>query len=131
MKSVHHITLKAHVAKIWGWDESTQDAFFKEDFESGQIQTLRVFNHPIGYLQLKHENNAVFIVNILILPEFQNRKLGSAIIKDLIGKCRAKGVPLKLGVFKVNTRAKGLYDSLRFQVYGENETHYMMSLEPG
>ena len=131
LKNVHHITLKAHVSNIWGWDEGTQDAFFKEDFESGHIQVIRALDQPVGYLQLNEEVSVIFIINILILPEFQNQKLGSTIIKGLISKARAKGVPLKLGVFKVNPRAKNLYESLGFQVYAENETHYMMSLDPG
>ncbi|MEK2688465.1 GNAT family N-acetyltransferase [Bdellovibrio sp. GT3] len=130
LKNVHHITLKPHVEKIWGWEETRQDAFFKEDFESGQIQLLRAFNQLVGYLQLNEENGTLFIVNILILPEFQNRKLGSAIIKDLIVKYGAKGVPLKLGVFKINTRAKCLYEALGFKIDGESETHFSMSLLP-
>ena len=128
LRNVHHITLRPHVEKIWGWEETRQDGFFKEDFESGQIQVLRAFNQSVGYLQLNEENGTLFIVNILILPEFQGRKLGSAIIKDLIAKCGAKGVAIKLGVFKVNTRAKCLYESLGFEVDGETETHFLMSL---
>lgn len=42
LKNVHHISLREHISKIWGWDESKQDAFFKEEFESGLIQIIQV-----------------------------------------------------------------------------------------
>lgn len=130
LKNVHHTTMKEHVKKIWGWSDSVQDDFFKKDFESGQIQIIRTFNQSVGYLHLNQENDALHIVNILILPEFQNQKLGSAIIKDLATQSRTSGQLLRLGVFKVNTRAKSLYDSFGFQTYEETETHYLMQLKP-
>jgi ribosomal protein S18 acetylase RimI-like enzyme len=130
LKQVHHLTLKQHVEKIWGWDEKAQDGFFKEDFKSGQIRIIRFSNQPVGYLQLSPQNSILHLVNILILPEFQNRKLGSTIIKDLIEKYCTTGKKLRLGVFKVNTRAKALYESLNFRTYDETETHYLMEFKP-
>ncbi|OFZ30110.1 MAG: hypothetical protein A2622_09670 [Bdellovibrionales bacterium RIFCSPHIGHO2_01_FULL_40_29] len=130
LKTVYHITLKEHVAKIWGWDETTQDNLFNEDFESGQIQIINSSNGPVGYLQLKQDDVAIYIVNILILPEFQNQKFGASIIKDLISTAIAARLMLRLGVFKVNTRAKSLYSSLGFQLYSETETHYLMQINP-
>jgi len=130
LRDVHHMTLKEHVLKIWGWDQTKQDDFFREDFESAQIQIIQAFSNDIGYLQLNLEKNILHIVNILILPEFQNRGLGSEIIRDLIAKSRIKSCMLKLGVFKINTRAIGLYKTLGFKVCGESKTHFMMQLQP-
>lgn len=128
LKDVHHITLRSYVERIWGWDDKVQDEFFRKDFESGQIQIIRAFNKTVGYLQLNEEEGVVNIVNILILPEFQGRKLGTEIIKDLIDKSVVAKQILRLGVFKINTRAKKLYDSLGFVTKGESETHFLMEI---
>ncbi len=128
LKNVHHQTLKEHVFKIWGWNELEQDKFFSDDFETGQLQLIKFLGKPVGYLQLNQSPSEIYIVNVLILPEFQNQGLGSQIINDLILKAKNAGQSLKLGVFKVNTRAKNLYVSLGFKTYEETETHYLMRL---
>lgn len=128
LKNVHHRTLKEYVSKIWGWEETAQDEFFARDFESGQIQIIKSSSISVGYLQLNEQKSEIHIVNILILPEFQNRGLGTQIIKNLVVKARNSGKTLKLGVFKVNTRAKSLYESLGFKTYDESETHYLMRI---
>jgi ribosomal protein S18 acetylase RimI-like enzyme len=130
LKNVHHVTLKEHVTKIWGWSDDKQDAFFKEDFQSGQIQIILAANQPVGYLQLNQQDDVIQIVNILILPSFQNRKIGSKIINDLIAKSKKEKHIIELGVFKVNTRAKKLYEMLGFETTGETETHFVMRLNP-
>lgn len=128
LKNVHHQTLKEHVSGIWGWDELEQDKFFSEDFQTGQLHLIEGSGKSVGYLQLNQSPSEIYIVNLLILPEFQNQGLGSQIIKDLIVKAKKMGQSLKLGVFKVNTRAKSLYSRLGFKTYEETKTHYLMCL---
>lgn len=130
IKRVHHVTLREHVEKIWGWNEPAQDAFVQEDFESGEIQLIRSSKDSVGYLQVSRKDGVLNIVNILLLPEFQNRQLGSAIIKDLIVQSKTEKLSLRLGVFKVNHRAKSLYDKLGFKTYAETETHFLMQFVP-
>ncbi len=126
LKRVHHVTLRDHVSKIWGWENSAQDEFFKEDFDSGQIRVLDAFSESVGYMQLKLDSGALHLVNILILPEFQNRGIGTEVIKNLITESEKDGRVLKLGVFKINERARKLYESLGFKTYGETPTHFLM-----
>ncbi len=128
LKNVHHSTLKEYVSKIWGWEEQAQDEFFSRDFNSGQIQLIKASRDSVGYLQLNEQKSEIHIVNILILPGFQNRGLGTQIIKNLVVKARNSGQSLKLGVFKVNTRAKSLYERLGFETYDESETHYLVRI---
>ncbi|PIS11024.1 MAG: hypothetical protein COT73_06175 [Bdellovibrio sp. CG10_big_fil_rev_8_21_14_0_10_47_8] len=88
LKDVHHVTLKEHISKIWGWNESNQDDFFEEEFASGQIQIIKFSQADVGYLILHEDTNLVYIVQLLILPEYQNRGLGSQILRDLIEKTK-------------------------------------------
>lgn len=126
LKNVHHVTLKDHISKIWGWDESTQDEFFKEEFESGQIHVIQSLGNDIGYLILHENPDSLYVVELLILPQFQSRGLGTQILIDLRQKAKSLGIVMKMGVFKVNTRAKDLYLALGFKVCGETETHFIL-----
>jgi ribosomal protein S18 acetylase RimI-like enzyme len=87
--------------------------------------SVYAFSESVGYMQLKLDSGALHLVNILILPEFQNLGIGTEVIKNLITESEKDGRVLKLGVFKINERARKLYESLGFKTYGE--TH----LEPG
>lgn len=126
LKQVHHSTLKKHIAEIWGWNESDQDNYFKKDFENCELQVILYSDQKIGYLQLNREPGVLSIVNLLILPEFQGLGLGSEILRDLIDQAKENRLSLRLGVFKVNTRARKLYEKLEFQVDSETETHFLM-----
>ena len=62
---------------------------------------------------------------IEILPEYQNRGVGSAVIRDVLAQAQAEGLPVGLQVLKVNP-ARRLYERLGFNVVGETATHYLM-----
>ncbi|MBX3020263.1 MAG: GNAT family N-acetyltransferase [Bdellovibrionales bacterium] len=127
LKSVHHETLREHIEKIWSWNEAAQDDFFKKEFEFGQIKLIRAFNHAVGYLHVREQKHVVTIVNLLILPEFQRRGLGSQILLDILKNAKAGQRLVKLGVLKVNLDAKKLYETLGFKMYEETKTHFLMS----
>lgn len=131
LKNVHHTTLKEHITKIWGWDKTQQDQIFKQEFESGNIQVVSFAQKNIGYLQLKIEMDSIHLINILILSEFQGQGLGTEIMHDLIAKSKTENVTLKLGVFKINTGAKRLYEKLGFKTYSESDTHFYMRYNSG
>ncbi len=126
LKSVHHTTLREHIIKIWGWDEAFQDRYFHEHFHLQNVQLVSAFGSDVGYVELYRSANALSILNILILPEFQGRGLGREIIGDLVAEAASEGRFVKLGVFKVNTRARKLYEALGFRGVGETETHFLM-----
>lgn len=71
------------------------------------------------------ENGDLFINEISILKEYQNKGIGRKILEEQLKENRQKGIRTILQVFKDNS-AKSLYKKLGFKVYGETETHYQM-----
>lgn len=61
--------------------------------------------------------------NICILPEYQNRGIGSSILKDAINKNKSRSIVLR--VFKQNP-AQQLYKRLGFEIFDETKAHYKM-----
>lgn len=71
------------------------------------------------------EEGKMFINEISILKEYQNKGLGRKILEEQLDDNRKKGIITILQVFKEN-KAKSLYNKLGFKVYGETQTHYQM-----
>ena len=80
----------------------------------------------VGLLRVSERESALFIDQVEIVPDYQDRGIGTALINDLL----ARGRPVELGVLKVNDDARRLYERLGFRVTGETETHYNMRAEP-
>jgi ribosomal protein S18 acetylase RimI-like enzyme len=62
-----------------------------------------------------------------ILPAFQGRGAGTAIVRDLVADDRAQDLPVTLQVLKENPRTRRLYERPGFGVTGENDTSHLMS----
>jgi ribosomal protein S18 acetylase RimI-like enzyme len=60
-----------------------------------------------------------------VLPEFQNRGIGTTIIQWAIDQAVATQKALRLQVFKINP-ARRLYERMGFIETGEKETHIQM-----
>lgn len=71
------------------------------------------------------ENKDLFINEISILKEYQNKGIGKSILENQLNENREKGIRTVLQVFK-NNSAKELYEKLGFKIYGETFTHYQM-----
>jgi len=68
----------------------------------------------------------LFISSIELLPECQNRGIGTHLIKTVIQDAEAKGKRVALQVLKVNP-ARQLYERLGFVMTGETATHILMA----
>ena len=70
------------------------------------------------------ENNTFEIGNICIKPKYQNKGIGTAVLKEIIFETKEKNI--KLQVFKINKRAIKLYEKMKLKKTDENKTHYIM-----
>jgi ribosomal protein S18 acetylase RimI-like enzyme len=94
-------------------------------FECAQIIEFEV--KPIGLLKVVRGDAEWQLQQIQLMPEFQRKGLGSAIVGSLIEEARSAGVGLRLHVLKVNP-AKRLYERVGFAVERENDHAYEMVL---
>jgi N-acetylglutamate synthase-like GNAT family acetyltransferase len=95
-----------------------------DEFKTEAISLIEVDNKPIGTIGINESDGAIVIGRLYIIDSYQSKGIGSKIINDIIDKYPGK--TLRLGVLKVNNRAKRLYESLGFKVYGEENEHYKM-----
>ena len=109
------------------WNEENQkklfERFMKEN--SKNIELIYLKDKLIGFYNGKDKNNNIFeIGNICVKPEYQNKGIGTAILKEILFEHNEQNI--KLQVFKMNEKAIKLYEKMGFEKEDETETHYIM-----
>jgi ribosomal protein S18 acetylase RimI-like enzyme len=123
-------TMRAYVEALWGWDEAWQRAHFLEHLNLARSRIVVLDGVDIGVLTIEERQDEVFLGQIYILPTYQNRGIGTQLIRAVLSDAFAQELPVALRVLKSNPDAHRLYQRLGFQDSGETETHYMMRATP-
>jgi len=123
LQKLHKLTLKPYVEQIWGWNDLQQEKLLCDRFDPAKLQVIQIESEDVGVLQVEEKIEQIFLANILLLPEWQGKGLGSKIVLDII--VRAGNLPVTLTVLKPNP-AKSLYERLGFVTTNEDEVRYFM-----
>lgn len=119
-------TLKEYITQIWGWDKKDQLIYHKKNFEPEKYHIIQQKGEDIGCISIEEQYNKIILNIIEISPKYQNKGIGSKLIRDLIKRGSQENKTIELQVFKVNQRAFKLYKKLGFKLLAETETHYQM-----
>jgi ribosomal protein S18 acetylase RimI-like enzyme len=124
-RAVHHQAYRDVVEQQYGrWDEKEQDNFFAENWASATFKIVLCDGIPCGYMCIEDRANDIHVRELVILPEFQNRGVGSSLLSAAMKRARERRVPVRLGTLHVN-RAANLYRRLGFQETGRTEIHIL------
>ncbi|HEX8288775.1 MAG TPA: GNAT family N-acetyltransferase [Pyrinomonadaceae bacterium] len=119
---LHNAALREYVEKTWGWNEDWQKQNFAANFNPGDGVIIVYENEDVGFLWKIEKGNEILLASIRILPEYQNKGIGTKIIKDLLASSNKN---VRLQVLKVNP-ARNLYARLGFVIKDETDTHFVM-----
>jgi len=122
---VKKAALGVYIDQIWGWDEDFQRDYHRKEFIPSKIQIITFNAKDVGWQVVNRTPDWIYIVDIVILPEFQRKGIGSELIRRIMCEAKDKHIPVRLGVFKINP-VRSLYERLGFSVFHETETHYEM-----
>lgn len=122
---LHNTALKEYIQKTWGWNEEWQRKNFLENFNTAEGEIIVFEGKDIGFYWVIEKENEILLASIRLLPEFQNKGIGTGIIRNLLDKTNK---PVRLQVLKVNP-ARNLYERLGFKIESETETHFWMRKE--
>lgn len=91
---------------------------------SKNIELIYLKDELIGFFNGRDKDDNTFeIGNICIKPEYQNKGIGTAILKEILFENKDKGIALQC--FKENPVIK-LYERMGFEKVGENDNHIKM-----
>lgn len=119
---------KEYVEKYFKeWNEENQQKLFARFMKenSKNIELIYLKDELVGFYNGKDKDDNIFeIGNICVKSEYQNKGIGTAVLKEILFE--HKGQNIKLQVFKINEKAIKLYEKMGFEKEYEIETHYIM-----
>ncbi len=130
-RRIHHSALRDVVERQFGtWDEAAQDRYFEGDWRDAHFEIVLADGIPCGYVSIEDRASDVHLREVVIDPEFQGHGIGTAIVRDVIDRARARCVPARLGALHQN-RAITLYRRLGFTDAGRTDTHVLLEWNAG
>ena len=126
IKGLYIDTMEPLLSALDAWNPDKNIASFNKTYRFSEAKIIVVDGEDAGWFQLHPTNEELSLHQIHIKPEFQNRNIGTRIIKTLIRKAEKQDKKLTLMVVK-NNRALKLYQRLGFEIIDEDETKYHLS----
>lgn len=123
---LHRQAMRDYVEPLWGWDDVVQRRLFDERFGSRPFQVIQANREDIGVLQLQDRPEEVVLDLIELLPAWQGKGIGTAVIRSLL----AQGKTVSLRGLTSNPRAAALYERLGFRVVRRMPERLFMRAEP-
>jgi len=113
---LHELTMRDVIERTWIWDDVWQRQDFARRVRDYLAFVIEHEDRDIGGLVVETRPDSTHIHEVQILPVFQGRGVGSAVIQQVIAEAARRGVPVTLSVALANSRARRLYERLGFQV---------------
>ena len=124
-----------------GWTEEQKEMFLRwqlqmqrRDYEArfpdADYQIIFFEKQPAGRLWVGRTSEQIRLLDIAILPEFQNRKIGTYLLRKLIRESEETGTPLRHMIFKLNTEARRFYERLGFRLKEDERMYLLMERQP-
>ena len=124
------VTMRDYAIQTWGtWldKESKQAAI--EDTTKGKVQIICIGEEQAGTLMIEEHDDELVIDQLYLLPKFQNKGVGTEILRSLKEQARKMSVPIKLSVLRVNP-AQRFYNRNGFTVSSETVERVYMRYTP-
>ncbi len=128
---LHRATMKEYIEATWGWEESWQREYFQAKWEPAKRNIIQIEGEDAGVLVIENREGEHYLGLIEILPEFQGRGVGTAVIQDFLAAAQTQNLPATLHVLKSNDPARKLYERLGFTLVAEEKHKYLMKWQSG
>lgn len=123
------------------WGEGQREAFLRQQFTAQREQydgrfpdadydVILLDGRAVGRLWVGSDDEQTRLLDIALLPEAQNRGVGTALLKQLIEEARASGKKLRHMVFMLNPDAKRFYERLGFVGFEDFGAYLHMEWRP-
>lgn len=124
---LHKATMQEYVEAIWGWNEEWQQEYFARKWDPTKRLIIRVDGADAGVLVVEQRADEYYLALIELLPEYQGRGVGTAVVTDHLLEAQRLGLSATLHVLKTDIRARQLYQRLGFTIVAEEEIRYKMA----
>ncbi len=119
----------AYITVIWGWDEERERQFHAKDWENRRPDVIKYRGERIGTMYVRDEEGAIWIRQFFILPEFQNRGIGSELLRRALAEADRLGCASNVAFLKGNP-VESLYRRFGFRSAGHRDKFCFMERKP-
>lgn len=119
----------AYVQEEFGVTADQHRARFRENAILDGYQIIAVDGVDAGTLSWRVRDNDVYLTNVVLRLDFQNRGIGTAIVRSILDDAGLRGLPVRLQVLRSNP-ARRLYARLGFELEAETDHHHEMVAYP-
>ena len=123
---MHKQAIGEYVAATWGWDEDVQRQMFSERFTLSR-RVIQVDGVDVGVLEFEERPEEVYLGLVELLPQWQNKGIGTQILRWLRRRAEESHRRLTLHVLKANLRARRLYEREGLRIVEEEPHRVLMS----
>jgi GNAT superfamily N-acetyltransferase len=138
LAEVYKSTRRKEMEQVEHWSEAQKEAFLNQQFFAQHeyyqknyigalFYVINYENVTIGrlYIHQNYENRCIRIIDIAILPEWQNKGFGTKILKDILAEAETRQMPVTIHVESFNP-AMNLYERLGFKKISETNGVYFL-----
>lgn len=98
------------------WQFDLQRREYDARFPDARYQLIVIDDKPTGRIWVGADDEQIRLLDIAILPQFQNRGAGTILLNDLIREARETKKFLRHMVFVLNDNAHRFYERLGFEI---------------
>ena len=96
------------------WQFGLQRQEYDARYPNARYQVILVNDQPAGRIWIGEDDTQIRLLDIGLLKEFQNRGVGTFLLKELIAEAAVKNKLLRHMVFVLNDNAHRFYERLGF-----------------
>lgn len=102
------------------WQFDLQRKEYDTRYPQARYQVVIVNDQPAGRIWIGEDETQIRLLDIGLLEEFQNRGIGTNLVRELIAEAKKKNKPLRHMVFVLNNNAHRFYERLGFVTIEDN-----------
>jgi ribosomal protein S18 acetylase RimI-like enzyme len=128
---VYELTIKPYLDGMMGWNDEQHRAGIRANLAGSTTHSAIVVDGKrAGVVRIVEHDEVIDLEQIEILPEFQGKGIGTAVVQSLIDRAIRTGNVVDLSVFVANPGARRLYERLGFSLISESERDVQMRYTP-
>jgi len=112
------------------WQFDMQRKEYETRFPDAVYHVILVDEHPAGRIWVGRDDEQIRLLDIALLPQFQNRGVGTALLRRLIDQATDEGKVLRHMVLVLNNDAHRFYERLGFEVIDDFGAYKHMEWRP-